>query len=59
MSDFKEKFDEYLDKQAEIHAADFQVQRNVVQSGYAFPMSASYRNDDPRYMLGIKGALQN
>lgn len=59
MSDFKEKFDEYLDKQAEIHAADFQVQRNVVQSGYAFPMSASYRNDDPRYMLGIKGALQD
>ena len=31
MSEFKEKFDEYLDKQAEIHAADFQVQRNVVQ----------------------------
>ncbi|MDO5548824.1 MAG: hypothetical protein Q4F79_10095 [Eubacteriales bacterium] len=59
MSEWKEKVENYLQQQEEIHAADFAVKRNVVQSGYAFSMSASYRNDDPRYMLGIKGALEN
>jgi hypothetical protein len=58
MSEFHEKLARFLDQQEQIHAADFRVKRNVVQSGYVFAMSASYRNDDPRCMLGIKGALE-
>lgn len=59
MSEFNEKFECYLEQQEALHAADFRIDRDVEQSGYPFAMSASYRNDNPRCMLGIKGALES
>lgn len=54
MSDFDQRFQEYLDQQEEQHKDEFRIQRNAFQSGYEFPMRVSYRNDDPSFFWGIK-----
>lgn len=54
MSDFEQRFQEYLDQQEEQHKEEFRIQRNAFQSGYEFPMRVSYRNDDPSFFWGIK-----
>ena len=57
MSDFQERAAAYIDRLEELHAKDFRIQRDVEQSGYEFPLRVSYRNDDPRYLLGIRGSI--
>lgn len=58
MSGFEERLDLYLERQEKLHAKGFQTERSAVQSGHEFAMLASYRNDDPRFLLGVPGTLR-
>lgn len=58
MSEFLWRFQNYINKQEELHREEFLVERDVRQAEHDFALKASFRNDDPRYMFGIKGALR-